>query len=513
MSKTVDIPGYLESALGIMLEAIDSTNLDSTPIPMSWNEKDIDEKEDSTKGVKFKAKIHVDKGRRIQVRDKIADYLNKILDASNYSDFQKVNVGTVKNPDAEQVEMVIGKLGKKEQVIRILVKPTSAGGSGGGSAKTKVQEVGQALFTAIRYIKGKPLDCHPDNLKKCLSTADYEEGMKLIDCNKEVSIEEIMELEQSWKDAFVLGANRIAKEVGGSDWQFVRGDKKVESAISKAFNRCKTSDGAPVNEDKWNPSDIWMVKDKDAVVQELDKENTIDCLNNFIAQAFSETPIKNKAGKDIESRSLVGLSLKKLGTTSNWKIMNEIGKSRLQKAGGVYFNKQKTLNELTAFSGMDVYLVHSSEGSKVKDSFQARNFGGSNKGDWKLELKGLYAAQGKIQGDVMRKLLRKAKFKSVPTEPKFDACKDTASPQVQKAIVDEIYKRLDGKNAKGWNKVKAKEEIRKKDASWKYSKLTGLRFLDWLDKIGTKESNRAMKEIYLYASSQTDKSSVHYKLY
>ena len=217
MSKTVDIPGYLESALGIMLEAIDSTNLDSTPIPMSWNEKDIDEKEDSTKGVKFKAKIHVDKGRRIEVRDKIADYLNKILDASNYTDFQKVNVGTVKNPDAEQVEMVIGKLGKKEQVIRILVKPTSAGGSGGGSAKTKVQEVGQALFTAIRYIKGKPLDCHPNNLKKCLSTADYEEGMKLIDCNNEVSIEEIMKLEQSWKDAFVLGANRIAKEVGGSD--------------------------------------------------------------------------------------------------------------------------------------------------------------------------------------------------------------------------------------------------------------------------------------------------------
>ena len=113
----------------------------------------------------------------------------------------------------------------------------------------------------------------------------------------------------------------------------------------------------------------------------------------------------------------------------------------------------------------------------------------------------------------MRKLLRKAKFKSVPTEPKFDACKDTASPQVQKAIVDEIYKRLDGKNAKGWNQTKAKGEIRKKDASWKYSKLTGLRFLDWLDKIGTKEANRAMKEIYLYASSQTDKSSVHYKLY
>ena len=80
-------------------------------------------------------------------------------------------------------------------------------------------------------------------------------------------------------DITSLGANRIAKEVGGSDWQFVRGDKKVESAISKAFNRCKTSDGAPVNEDKWNPSDIWMVKDKDAVVRELDKENILNIVS------------------------------------------------------------------------------------------------------------------------------------------------------------------------------------------------------------------------------------------
>jgi hypothetical protein len=47
--------------------------------------------------------------------------------------------------------------------------------------------------------------------------------------------------------------------------------------------------------------------------------------------------------------------------------------------------------------------------------------------------------------------------------------------------------------------------------SWRYSKLAGLRFLDWL-KSKCSDENMAMKELYLYASSQSDKSSVYYKL-
>ncbi len=57
--------------------------------------------------------------------------------------------------------------------------------------------------------------------------------MELVDCNNEVSIQEIEGLEQSWKDAFILGANRIAKEVQGSGWEFVRGDRLIEGAISR----------------------------------------------------------------------------------------------------------------------------------------------------------------------------------------------------------------------------------------------------------------------------------------
>ena len=57
-----------------------------------------------------------------------------------------------------------------------------------------------------------------------------------------------------------------------------------------------------------------------------------------------------------------------------------------------------------------------------------------------------------------------------------------------------------------------KTEIRNKDASWRFSKLNGLKLLNWMDSLPNGQANRAMKELFLYASSQTDKSSVHYKL-
>ena len=519
------VQSYLEDPLSYILEAIDSTRgVETSPIHMTPMGKADGEEIDSTKSVLFKSKIHVDKNRRSQVRDEIVEYLNKLLDKTTTLPFSEVIAGTAKKPDADQFDVVVKETDKgKGQVIRILVKPTNAGGSGGGAAKTKIQEVGQAVFIAIRYQKNKPLICHPKNPRDCLTTKDYEEGMKDVD-GPGVKIEEIESLEQKWKDSFILGANVVAAKVKGSEWKFVRGDNKVEDAISNAFKRVKkNSPGTPENEDKWNPSDIWMVKDKNKVVTELNKENTIDCLNNFFNQAFSTAPIKNDSGKDVEPRSLIGLSLKKLGASARLDIMNEVGKTQLQKAGKVTFRKAASLKELTALSGMDVYFVILPGGNKQQGSFQARNFGGKNKGQWQFELKGVTAAQGKVKGEVARKLLKAAEFKNIPDEPTFAECKPDATKADK--ITIEIYDFMNVLNPKpqGWDKIKKRArmtkeetimaEIASQETSWRFSKLAGLRFLAWLNKLGNGEADRAMKELYLYASSQTDKSSVYYKLY
>ena len=130
-----------------------------------------------------------------------------------------------------------------------------------------------------------------------------------------------------------------------------------------------------------------------------------------------------------------------------------------------------------------------------------------------MELKGEFAAMGKIQGSLVRKLLIKANFKLVPNEPLFVDCQPTS--RKADTITKEIYKllnRFKPKDFKG-TEIQLKQIIAEKDASYRYSKLSGLRLLSWFNSLPISEANRAMKELYLYASSQSDKSSVYYKMF
>ena len=159
---------------------------------------------------------------------------------------------------------------------------------------------------------------------------------------------------------------------------------------------------------------------------------------------------------------------------------------------------------------MDVYYYY---GPGTFQKFQARNFGGPTKGDWKLELKGKSAAQGKIQGNVVRTLLKNAGFNVRElTEPNFADCKP-GKGNGKDTITQDIYDLLKEFNAKNFTANKTTyNRIAYRPQAWRYSKLAGLTMLKWLKDLGKDEANRAMKELYLYASSQSDKSSVYWKL-
>ena len=512
----ITISGRNEEGFSAILEAFQSA-IETDVIPMSsWSV----ESDDSDKTVQIGAKVHVPSGKRISVRDKAADYLNNLIDNGQLNALGVI-VGTLRDPMKEQIDLILRKDGNKSQVIRIEIKPQNTGGARGGSDNTTIQEFALAVFLAIRYAKGKNLVYDPKSSKDCLNENDYIYGLSMVDGKSKPSPDQIIELDSTWKRSCVEGANKIYSEVGGKGWRFLRGDSQLDDgSIKKAYLRCKDK---PVktnlsDENKWNPSDIWMVKDgqQSNLASLLDSEGTIDCLNNFLDLAFTDTKYTNKSGKDVPAKSLIGISLKKLGKTVSLKIMNPVGKERLKKAQGVIFNKNACISNLTSFSAMDVYLVYGSQNRTT--SFQARNFGGPRKGDWKLELVGVTAAQGKVQGQVARDLMADAGFTNIPQEPTFADCQPTASASKKNTITNEIYDLLKKYKAKDFS-VKPTDEknmksmINMKDASWRYSKLCGLRFLDWLSGLGAGRASRAMKELYLYASSQTDKSSVHYKLF
>jgi len=396
--------------------------------------------------------------------------------------------GVIAEVLAKETELDVYLIGDTKKYIRILVKPNGSKGSGGGAAATAIQEAAQCVYAAMRYYCGD---------KEVYTEEDLKCGMEHVDVGG-TKLEDIMGLPKEWKEGSMKGANEIFEKVGdGKKYKFVRGDRLLDDgSIKKAFGRVKGQTNLS-SEDKWNPADIWMVEESEveAIRKHLDGENTIDCLNNALLQLFNE-------------QKLMGISLKKIEGKARMDIKNN--QSAAVRKANEKANFQKY--DLTFLSSMDVYLYY---GPGQFEKFQARNFGGSSKGDWKLELKGKSAAQGKIQGTVLIELLRNAGFSNIsqfkiPTWAESD-------PNARNAgdITTEIYNLLKDYSADKFDKAPKAEannkaQIALQDKSWRYSKLAGLRFLDWLTKC--KDPDMAMKEIYLYASSQSDKSSVYYKL-
>ena len=397
--------------------------------------------------------------------------------------------GVIAEVLAKETELDVYLIGDTKKYIRILVKPNGSKGSGGGAAATAIQEAAQCVYAAMRYYCGE---------KEIYNEDDLRCGMDHVDVGG-TKLEDIMGLPKEWKEGSIKGANEIFEKVGAGKYKFVRGDRLLDDgSIKKAFGRVKGQTNLS-SEDKWNPADIWMVKESEveSIRKHLDGENTIDCLNNALLQLFNE-------------QKLMGISLKKIEGKARMDIKNNQTAAVRKANEKAKFEKY----DLTFLSSMDVYLYY---GPGQFEKFQARNFGGSSKGDWKLELKGKSAAQGKIQGTVLIELLKNAGFANI-SQFKIPTWAESApgKTKAQENITTEIYNLLKKHNANKFDKLQKAEannkaQIALQDKSWRYSKLAGLRFLDWL-KHTCKDKDMAMKEIYLYASSQSDKSSVYYKL-
>ena len=151
------------------------------------------------------------------------------------------------------------------------------------------------------------------------------------------------------KDRIIKGI----KELGSpKQYYFVRGDNDIDDgAIKKAFLRVKKQTNIK-SEDKWNPADIWLVRKKKKVdiINHLNSETTIDCLNNAIQQLL---------GKG----DLIGISLKKIEGSPKLKLLNATSPAVRRKNEASYYakydltfdNKQK--NEDKRYP-MDCYFMY-----------------------------------------------------------------------------------------------------------------------------------------------------------
>lgn len=497
----------------------------------------------STKKVQVELVIYAEQNDRTPITASIAEAFGDII--KNDPKFgQGVSVKG-DDPKNREIDLVIRTVGDKSQVLRVKVKPNNPAGSGGGSEGTTVQEAGQCLYAALRYrSNGIVGDLTAENVA-LLSPKDWEDAWNN-DCEcPGVTIEEIIKLSPEWQASMILGANQIKNTVNGSNWKFERGgtvDKEIAAAYSRSMKNWNHPTQKFTDRNKWNPSDFWMIqkgKESELIGKKgtknkpgtgLKAENTIDCLNNFMEQAFDGT----NNSKDVPAKSLIGISLKQIKGSANMTIKNQgpvADRRAAEKIG--YFHK-KTESMLVFDNGtkqvknpdrkwpMDVYIAYSASSTKNSKSFQCRNFGGDVDGDWKLELKGITAAQGKIQGDPRKKggkgvfysLLEGAGFGNLPSVVPFSQC-DSQSPTAKSnTITTEIYRLLKFFKATGLpaDKEVAISIIKSRSQSYRYSKINGLKLLEWLYSIRGRPAAKAVKEAYLYAASLSDKSSVYYKL-
>mgnify|MGYP001330456101 FL=1 len=98
----ITITGKNEEGFSAVLEAFQSA-IETDVIPMSTFTA---EPGDSEKTVQIEAKVHVPEGKRISVRDKAADYLDRLIDNGQLNALG-VTVGTQKDPQKEQLDLIL----------------------------------------------------------------------------------------------------------------------------------------------------------------------------------------------------------------------------------------------------------------------------------------------------------------------------------------------------------------------------------------------------------------------
>ena len=362
-----------------------------------------------------------------------------------------------------------------QKKVRFIYKPqTGGGGYGAGAEDTTRNESAQAVYAAIAFGMGKTISNNDVTMK----TIQKYSNLFSIDGN----VDDIRNnLPDEWIKSSVTGANALYGRFGRSGkYTFHRGDATV-NRINAAFERAKATEGVRMNINKWNPSDIWMVK-SDFDFKCIDEEKTLLGLNQCIQD-------------ELEHGKLIGISLKKMQSGASLSAKNVFTDMKFCKNYAGYEYSGKSIDGYIKLSG----------GTKI----QFRSFGaGLGLTGFQGEVKGANANQGKIGLGPLNMILRAHGISQIPTDAASKVRTDPDGVFNEIAVGLKKYARL---NQKQIEELKENENI--VTSKFLYSKLQVTQLINTLESIRTKKvRDQLVEDIYLYASSQSRFSSAYYKL-
>lgn len=120
------------------------------------------------------------------------------------------------------------------------------------------------------------------------------------------------EVPESWLVSYFKQQKKLFSVLGKDGWDEIdyKDSKSVMSEIKTLLENV-TFDSKRIKYENWNPSDIWLVKNKNDVLEEL-RGNII---NSHHSQTLQE--LNDKLLKLIKEERLIGVSLKKVPTRQN----------------------------------------------------------------------------------------------------------------------------------------------------------------------------------------------------
>lgn len=342
----------------------------------------------------------------------------------------------------------------------------SGGGQGGGSKNTRIQESAMAVVCAIALNKGgvQDNDINDKEISNAMSKVD-------IDATKE-EVTEFINVQKTWKDTFIGSANTFLRAYNNPNFTFHRGSDFTNS-IYKAYSIAKKEAEVNMNNDKWNPADIWAV---DSSILGMTFPTKLEELNGVLATLLAD-------------KKLIGISLKKATASPKLTVVNL---DRSDYDGYTYdeFIMRATNNNL---------MVKYSGGQITFRTFRfATNYAG--------QIDGKHASHGKIGVGPLNTTLRLNGLSGLPVT------KDVASKFTsQDKEFTREYKNLFIKYIEN-SSDEVFDKAQEKDLNYQVSKYMSLKLLDIIEQADKKVQDEFISDVIRYASSMSKVSSVHVKI-
>ena len=391
---------------------------------------------------------------------------------------EKENKGQTLQTD--KGEIATGKIGKSA------VFGGAQSGAGGGTKQTADAESLQCVYCEILVNNPRASfeSIQPSDIRKALTKTEISG----------TSFEDMMALDGSWHWSGYWSAQELIKKgYIKNNMTFHRGDK-VMKAIYDAKNQALKNSGMPkLNDDKWNPGDIWAVTNP-AIVSRL-PTGSIQELNTELVKLYKE-------------KKLVGISLKKVLDKSKIKctIMNEVPNADVHKfvGGKMMATFARKASEFWRSKSGDITFDDGKADIRTSAAFATINF--------EITLK--TARGGRASWAQINQSLKKRIGKNVPDNKQLTRIAKDLNVNGEKSRYAKVFYNMVKKVHPSVSEKEFYEGLTSKRADEVHSKIGAAYVLSALyDNKANGKADLVITDLVNYAGSKLDISSIYAKVY